>query len=491
MKRIVPFLFALTLCHAGTVRAQAAAPAFGKQPNIILIITDDQGYYDLSSHGNPHLATPNIDKLRGESLRFTRFQVSPTCAPTRSAIMSGRAPFYVGVTHTILERERMKLGVPTMPEMLRDAGYTTGIFGKWHLGDQDPYRPDQRGFDEVFIHGAGGIGQSYGGSCGDAPSNKYFDPAILHNNTFVKTQGFCTDIFFNQAMNWMETQKGKKPFFTYITTNAPHGPFIAPDSYKKKFVDAGIKGNTVGFYGMIENIDDNVGRLTAKLAEWGIEEDTLLIFITDNGPSASNYNGDHKGKKGSVDEGGTRVPSFWRWPGVLKPGADVNRIANHYDILPTFAAIAGGDAKQQDLLHGLSLVPLLKDAKAPWTDRFRVFHRGRWGKGQAELSRENGFAVRNQQFRLVGRNALYDMEKDPSQKTNVIENHPTIAKKMNAAYDKWYDGALPNMVNEDAPLTGHNTFHLIFWKQYGIEIPPVKQRKERPRKRKKTTTTDA
>ncbi len=322
-------------------RIQAADPAFGKQPNIILIITDDQGYYDLSCHGNPHLATPNLDKLRDESLRFTRFQVSPTCAPTRSAIMSGRAPFYVGVTHTILERERMKLGVPTMPEMLRDAGYTTGIFGKWHLGDQDPYRPDQRGFDEVFIHGAGGIGQSYAGSCGDAPGNKYFDPAILHNNTFVKTKGFCTDIFFNQAMKWMETQKGKKPFFAYITTNAPHGPFIAPDSYKKKFIDAGIKGNTVGFYGMIENIDDNVGRLTAKLAEWGIEKDTLLIFITDNGPSASNYNGDHKGKKGSVDEGGTRVPSFWRWPGVLKPGTDVDRIANHYDILPTFAEIVG------------------------------------------------------------------------------------------------------------------------------------------------------
>ena len=300
-----------------TERQVSAEPAFGKKPNIILIITDDQGYYDVSGHGNPHIATPNLDQLRKDSLRFTRFQVSPTCAPTRSAIMSGRAPFYVGVTHTILERERMKPGIPTMPEMLRDAGYTTGIFGKWHLGDQAPYRPDQRGFDEVFIHGAGGIGQSYAGSCGDAPGNKYFDPYILHNNKFEKTEGFCTDIFFSEAMNWMNTQKGKKPFFAYITTNAPHGPFIAPDSYKKKFLDAGFGSSTVGFYGMIENIDDNVGRLTEQLAAWGIENDTLLIFMTDNGPSASNYNGDHKGKKGSVDEGGTRVPSFWRWPGVL------------------------------------------------------------------------------------------------------------------------------------------------------------------------------
>lgn len=479
MKNLLLCLTILAVSLGITNQSRAGEPAFGKQPNIILIITDDQGYYDLSCHGNPHLATPNLDKLRDESLRLTRFQVSPTCAPTRSAIMSGRAPFYVGVTHTILERERMKLGVPTMTEMLRDAGYTTGIFGKWHLGDQDEYRPDKRGFDEVFIHGAGGIGQSYAGSCGDAPGNKYFDPAILHNNTFVKTKGFCTDIFFSQAMKWMESKKGDRPFFAYITTNAPHGPFIAPDSYKKKFVDAGIKGNTVGFYGMIENIDDNVGRLTAQLSEWGIERDTLLIFITDNGPSASNYNGDHKGKKGSVDEGGTRVPSFWRWPGVLKPGTDVDRITNHFDILPTFAEIVGGNPKQSDQLHGRSIVPLLKDDDADWEDRFRVFHKGRWAAGEAAKSRENGFAVRNQRFRLVGRNALFDMENDPSQKTNVIGEHPKVAKQMNAVYDKWFDGALPNMVNENSPLKGHNTFHLMYWKQYNMKIPPVKERKPR------------
>lgn len=475
---------AITLI-VGADAVLADEPSFGKQPNIILIITDDQGYYDLSCHGNPHLQTPNLDKLRDESLRFTRFQVSPTCAPTRSALMSGRPPFYVGVTHTIKERERLKLGVPTMPEMLRDAGYATGIFGKWHLGDQDPYRPDQRGFDEVFIHGAGGIGQSYPGSCGDAPGNRYFDPAILHNNKFVKTKGFCTDIFFSQAMKWMEAQKGKQPFFAYITTNAPHGPFIAPESYKKKFIDAGMNKSTVGFYGMIENIDDNVGRLNAKLAEWGIERDTLLVFITDNGPAASNYNGDHKGKKNSVDEGGTRVPSFWRWPGVIPPATDVDRIANHYDLLPTFAEITGGSPKQKELLHGRSLVPLLKDSNAAWEDRYRVFHIGRWEKGQAANSREKNFAVRNQRFRLVGRDALYDMENDPSQKVNVIQDHPEIAKQMIAAYDSWFDAALPNMVNEDETLTGHNTFHLMYWEQNGMEIPPVKQRKPRKPKAKK------
>ena len=474
----------MLLLGISTSDADNAEPAFGKQPNIILVITDDQGYYDLSSHGSPHLATPNLDKLRDESLRFTRFQVSPTCAPTRSAIMSGRAPFYAGVTHTILERERMSLEIPTMPEMLRDAGYTTGLFGKWHLGDQDPYRPDQRGFDEVFMHGAGGIGQSYPGSSGDAPGNKYFDPAILHNNEFVKTEGFCTDIFFSQAMKWMESQKNKKPFFAYISTNAPHGPFIAPESYKKKFVEAGFHKKTVGFYGMIENIDDNMAKLTAKLDELGIAKDTLLIFMTDNGPSASKYNGDHKGKKNSVDEGGTRVPSFWRWPGVLSSGADVDRIANHYDLLPTFAAIVGGAAKQTDQLHGLSLVPLLKDPNAHWEDRFRVFHKGRW-KGDPADAREKDFAVRNQRFRLVGRDQLYDMENDPSQKQNVIADHPEIAKQMNEHYDKWFEDSLPFMVNEDAELSGHNTFHLMFWKQYGMEVPPVGERKNRKNRKKK------
>ena len=370
----------------------------------------------------------------------------------------------------------MKLGVPTLPEMLREAGYTTGIFGKWHLGDQDPYRPDQRGFDEVFIHGAGGIGQSYAGSCGDAPNNKYFDPAILHNNKFEKTQGFCTDIFFDQAMSWMGSQKGKKPFFAYISTNAPHGPFIAPDSYKQKFIDAGIKGNTVGFYGMIENIDDNMGRLVKQLKEWQIDRETLVIFITDNGPAASNYNGEHKGKKGSVDEGGTRVPSFWCWPGVLEPGTDVDRIANHYDLLPTLAAIAGGSPQEPEKLHGRNLVPLLQNDDVDWGDRFRVFHRGRWAKGQAENSRDKDFAVRNQRFRLVGRETLYDMEKDPSQTTNVIEQHPEVAKAMNDHYDRWFDEALPNMVNEDAPLEGHNTFHLLYWKQYNMPVPPLKKK---------------
>ena len=243
-----------------------------------------------------------------------------------------------------------------MPEMLRDAGYTTGIFGKWHLGDQAPYRPDQ-GFDEVFIHGAGGIGQSYVTVVMHRATSILIH--ILHNNKFERLK-VSVPTSFSEAMNWMNAQKGKKPFFAYITTNAPHGPFIAPDSYKKKFIDAGFGSSTVGFYGMIENIDDNVGRLTEQLAAWGIENDTLLIFMTDNGPSASNSTGP---QEGSVDEGGTRVPSFWRWP--APDGTDVDRVANHYDYFHV-RSNCRWNPQQADELHGRSLVPLLKDANTEW-----------------------------------------------------------------------------------------------------------------------------
>ncbi|MBI3877165.1 MAG: sulfatase-like hydrolase/transferase, partial [Verrucomicrobia bacterium] len=217
----------------------ATAPlATGKQPNIIFVLTDDQGYGDISAHGNPILKTPNMDRLHAESVRFTDFHVSPTCSPTRSALMTGRHEFKNGVTHTILERYRLTLAATTLAQALTGAGYTTGIFGKWHLGDEAPYQPGRRGFDEVFIHGAGGIGQIYPGSCGDAPGNTYFNPAILHNGKFEKTQGYCTDVFFAQALKWTESVKGRKPFFAYIPCNAPHAPLqVRPEDEASVLVD--------------------------------------------------------------------------------------------------------------------------------------------------------------------------------------------------------------------------------------------------------------
>nr|MBR9810516.1 sulfatase-like hydrolase/transferase [bacterium] len=254
------------------------------KPNIILVMTDDQGYGPVGRHGHPWIRTPSLDKLYDQSTRLTRFLVSPTCSPTRSALMTGRHPLKNGITHTILERERMTLDATILPQVLKTAGYTSGIFGKWHLGDEEAYQPHKRGFDEVFIHGAGGIGQGYNCSCADVPGNKYFDPTIRHNGSFVKTKGYCTDLFFTAAMGWIKkTKKTGKPFFTYITTNAPHGPFIAPRSNTKRFTDLGFSAKTAGFYGMIENIDENMGRLMAKLDEWDLNENTILIFMSDNG----------------------------------------------------------------------------------------------------------------------------------------------------------------------------------------------------------------
>ena len=280
LKRLPILLLAMTLLPM----LAHAEPLAGSRPNIIVMMTDDQGYAPVGRHGHPWIQTPNLDKMYDASLRFDRFLVSPTCSPTRSAMMSGRHPMKNGVTHTILERERMALSTETLPQVLKKAGYTTGIFGKWHLGDEEAYQPHKRGFDEAFIHGAGGIGQAYACSCADAPDNKYFDPVIRHNGSFVKTHGYCTDLFFTAALGWIKQVKDKgTPFFAYIATNAPHGPFIAPPKNTKRFTDLGFAQKTAGFYGMIENIDENFGRLLETAEDWGLLENTIIIFMSDNG----------------------------------------------------------------------------------------------------------------------------------------------------------------------------------------------------------------
>ena len=219
----------LLLCALAGGGVRAAGATFPARPNILLVLTDDQGYGELACHGNKIICTPNLDRLHQDSVRFTDFHVSPTCSPTRCSLMTGRHEFRSGVTHTILERERMSLKSTTIAQVLRSAGYRTGIFGKWHLGDEAAYQPGRRGFEEVFIHGGGGIGQSYPGSCGDAPGNTYFKPAILHNGRFEKTTGFCTDVFFAQATRWIdEKRKGKEPFFVYLTPNAAARPVRLP-----------------------------------------------------------------------------------------------------------------------------------------------------------------------------------------------------------------------------------------------------------------------
>ncbi len=413
---------------------------------------------------------------------------------TRAALMTGRHDMRNGVTHTILERERLTLNATTLPQVLITAGYTSGIFGKWHLGDEEPYQPHRRGFEEAFIHGAGGIGQAYDCSCADVPGNGYFNPVIRHNGSFVKTNGFCTDLFFSAALSWIKKSKeDKAPFFAYITTNAPHFPYVAPKKNSERFTALGFGKDQANFYGMIENIDENVGRLLDKLKEWKLLENTVVIFMSDNGmtPGGSGqhgkplgrtpdgnelfpYNAGMKGLKNSVDEGGVRVPFFLRWDGRLKP-VQQTRIAAHIDLLPTLAELAGADVPAGQV-EGRSLVPLLENPGTEWPDRYLFTHIGRWPTGaDPEQWKWKTFSVRNQRFRFVNDRELYDMEADPGQTTNVIEKFPDVARAMRAAYDEWWTGTRPMMVNESAPLSKTRPFHELYRQQLeSVGIPEWK-----------------
>ncbi len=476
MVRSLSILASLFFLSLGA--AVSAEPIAGKKPNIVFILTDDQGYGDISAHGNPILKTPNLDRLHAEGVRFTDFHVSPTCSPTRSALLTGRHEFKNGVTHTIHERERLTPKATTLAQILKTSGYTTGIFGKWHLGDEPDRWPSRRGFDEMFIHGCGGIGQSYPGSCGDVPGNTYFDPTLLHNEKFEKTKGYCTDVFFARATTWIESMKGKdKPFFCYIPTNAPHAPLTVRAEDEARYKDKVKSRDVAKFFGMIANIDDNVGKLLDKLNEWGLQKDTLVIFMNDNGGTAGVevFNAGMRGQKVTPWLGGTRAASFWRWPGTLKP-ADCNRLAAHIDFLPTLAEIAGAklsdDVTKQ--VEGRSLVPLLRDPKAEWAERTLFTHIGRWPKGaKPDDHKYAGCSVRTPRWHLVSvekgkqRWQLFDVTADPGEKTDVSGTHPEVVKQLNAEYDDWWATLPPHFVNEDAISPKENPFKELYWKQFG------------------------
>jgi arylsulfatase A-like enzyme len=467
-----------SLMCCGTIAA--AEP----RPNIVFVLTDDQGYGDLSCHGNPILKTPNLDAFHQQSVRFTDFNVSPTCAPTRAALLTGRHEFRNGVMHTILERERLTTNATTVAQMLKGAGYTTGIFGKWHLGDEPAYQPGKRGFDEVFIHGGGGIGQTYPGSCGDAPGNSYFDPVILHNGHFVVTAGYCTDVFFGQALQWIDAQRrADKPFFAYVALNAPHGPLDVPPAYEALYTNQ-LRTNLTAakFFGMIANIDDNFGKLLAKLGEWNLETNTLVVFMTDNGGTAGVpvFNAGMRGAKVTPYLGGIRVPSFWRWPGAFPGGMDCNKLTAHIDVFTTLAEIAGAKSDKQlrEQIEGHSLLPILKNPNADWPDRILFTHAGRWDKGQAAGSKYRNCSVRNSRFQLVSvvkpkadankpNWELFDLQNDPGEKTNVLAKFPDVAREFEIAYDRWWTEVQPMLVNETAPAPSVNPFKALYWKQFG------------------------
>ncbi len=394
--------------------------AFAAPPNVVIVLTDDQGWGDLSIHGNTNLSTPNIDTLAQEGALFSRFYVSPLCAPTRAELLTGRYHFRTGVRGVTRGRGRLNLDESTVFDMFKQAGYSTGMFGKWHNGTQDMYHPNERGLDEFYGFTSGHWGH-------------YFDAPMEHNGEFVTGKGYMTDDLTDRALSFIEENK-KSPFVCYLAYNTPHSPFQVPDKFYAKFdgVDVAMRHRdpkkesmltTRAVLGMIENIDWNVGRVMKKLEDLGLEDDTIFIYFSDNGPNSYRWNGGLKGKKSDSDEGGVRVPFMIKWPGHITPKAQVDRVAGVIDILPTLASLAGVNPVGTKALDGLDLTPLLSNASADWADR-------------QYLTRWRGMAsVRNQRFMMDTENNLFDIEKDPGQRNPVTAQHPEVA----AAFKKVLD----------------------------------------------------
>jgi len=407
------------------------------RPNILVVMTDDQGYGDLSCHGNPDVKTPNLDQLYQESVRFTNFHVDPTCAPTRAALITGRYSLSTGVWHTIAGRSYLHPEEVTIANVFKDAGYATGMFGKWHLGDNYPCRPHDRGFQHAIYHGGGGIGQTP-----DLWGNDYFDDRYFQNGQPQQFKGYCTDVFFEEAMRFMATKRDE-PFFCYLLPNAPHGPYLVDAKYAQPFVENGFSQNRANFYGMLVNIDENMGRLESFLEKEGLRENTIVIFMTDNGTAGPWYpkeGADHtaglRGIKGSVYEGGHRVPFFVRWPaGRVGGGHDIDHLSAHIDVLPTLMELSDVTRATGPPLHGRSLAPLLSDANAKWSKRSMVVNNQRIPTPK----KYKDFVVMSDAWRLVGKDELYHLETDLGQQNNIAVGHPEIVQELLESYEQWWD----------------------------------------------------
>ncbi len=468
-------VFALA-CGSGS---EAPAPGGGtERPNIVLVMTDDQGYGDFGFTGNPVIRTPHLDALAAQSAQVERFYVSPVCTPTRASLMTGRYNYRTRAIDTYIGRAMMEPEETTIAEMLRDAGYATGIFGKWHLGDAYPMRAMDQGFAESLVHRGGGIGQPSDPPGGEG---KYTDAVLFRNGQREETTGYCTDVYFDAAFEFMEKAAGEgRPFFAYVPTNAPHGPFHdVPEDWLEHYrqvdlsaalPDPGqaseqILDRLARSYAMISNIDDNVGRLMARLDELGLAEHTLVVFLVDNGPDRDRYNAGLRGRKGTVFEGGIRSPLLARWPARIPAGGDaIDRIGAHIDLTPTLLDAASVEPPPGLHLDGRSLLGLLAgegdDDAAAWPDRtlYFQFHRG------DEPTAFRSFAAVGQRFKLVHPSPrgegdwdgelnleLYDLEADPGESRNLIDDMPEIAAGMSDDYLEWFEDVSSTRPENYAP----------------------------------------
>ncbi|MFO0797205.1 MAG: arylsulfatase [Gemmataceae bacterium] len=442
----------------------AASPALAQaRPNVLLVITDDQGFGDLGAHGNPVVRTPNLDAFTKQSAWLKNFHVSPVCSPTRAALLSGQYNYRTGVVDTFIGRSLMRPDVTILPQLLAGGGYRTGLYGKWHLGDNYPLRPEDRGFQDTLWSRGGGLAQP-----SDHPDSTvataYFDPFLTRNGKEERTRGYCTDVFTDAAVQFVGA-KSEKPFFAYVAYNAPHGPYQVPPAlvvpYRGRDLGAGAfpqigqpwagkKDNSEDVaraYAMIENVDTNFARLLKAIEDAGQAQNTIVIFLTDNGPGDVRFNAGLRNRKGTVYEGGTRVPCYVRWPGRVTPGHVVETPLAHIDIVPTLldaCAVPLPDIKLP--LDGVSALGLLtgRNVDRPARTLFVQWHRG------DVPERYRAFAARGPRFKLVQANGvapdakwtpryeLFDIPADPFEQRDLAAEKPEEVARLKAAYDAWF-----------------------------------------------------
>ena len=457
LRKIYLLMLSLLILCAASGRAQTEAR--DGAPNVILVLTDDQGWWDLGIHGNPYLETPAMDHLAQEGVRFTHFYVSPVCAPTRAALLTGRHYQRTGAVDTYLGRDTMRAEEVTLAEVFKEHGYQTALVGKWHLGRYFRYHPNNQGFDDFF-----GFWQF-------ALMNRYFDSdELFHNREPVITTGYITDVLTDRAIQSIKTN-AHRPFFLYLAYNAPHGPYRVPDQYIEKYLEKGLPLRESRIYGMITSIDDNLKRLLDTVEEQGIDQNTIVIFMGDNGGMSRYFKAGLRGEKAYIYEGGLRVPFIARWPGRFPAGAVVDAQAQHIDIFPTLCELVGIPAPDGVKLDGKSIVSLLQEGKGS-SPHSHLFHQ--WNRVQPvfelptppiplvapaaaiiapyTLGAAPFWAVQDTRtrFKLIrttdslagkmeSRDELYDLEHDPGESRDIAAEHPETVKELRRHFERWFN----------------------------------------------------
>ncbi len=464
-------------------------------PNVVLILTDDQGFGDLGIHGNTLIQTPVIDRLAKESIRFNNFLVSPVCAPTRASLMTGRYSLRTGIRDTYNGGAIMASDEVTIAEVLKGANYKTGIFGKWHLGDNYPSRPNDQGFDEALVHLSGGMGQAGDFTTYFKGDSSYFNPVLWHNGKQQSYSGYCSDIFTENAIEFIQNNHNA-PFFCYLAFNAPHTPLQLPDRYYEKYKTINpdsIYSEAIGhniimseremedarkIYGMVSNIDDNVGRVLQKLETLNLVENTIVIFMTDNGPQQLRYNAGMRGLKGSVYNGGIRVPFFLRYPALIKHTKEIKTIAAHIDVFPTLAHLCHVKLPVANQIDGKDLLPVIRDEQVDWSGRSLFFY---WTRRYPELY--NNMALQKGDYKLVGHTGydskienfeLFNIPEDPKEQINIVSTKPTIATTLKSELEHITKELVnsPHLVSSPRIIIGSSHENPVFLNRNEAEGAP-------------------